>query len=191
MDNYEASIINRVPLITYFAGMRGDTISMVKFGWQLNVHKEEDYARDGLMIRITGKHDGFNLRMISGTMMFDRYHARDEQFLQRLSSIPFEIKIEYIAQNLIISNQQLTATIARNWTGTIDILNPRNPKSFDDYYGFPERKDSIFIPENKIWTVQEHLDALMKIQQPTQDEILRRKLNENRDSKQIFKLMAV
>lgn len=192
----DSDVIHRVPIITLFAGMKGDTFKMRQAGWILNVHQERDFHRDALRVCITGRHDSYNLRMQSGIMLIDRVPhwgnaGNNLRFMEMLTTAPFEIRIDYIAQNLIIHANSEVVTLARDWSGLMEIKNPKSPKSFDDFYGFPSKEGTIILPESKIWTVQEHLDALRSIQQPAQDEILHRALSERKESKQILKLVAI
>lgn len=162
---------------------------MANSGWQLNVHQERSYEHGGIVIRITGKNQSLNLAMFSGKLLLGWF--RDErEFFETISRTPFEIKIEHVAQNFFFANPEMPmARLASDWDGLLEIRKPEQV-GFNELYGFNE-KSAIFIPEAKILSVQEHLDAIRSIQQPLQDEIMKMKLNDRKQSKEVFKLVAV
>lgn len=188
------SFLLRVPINVSFAGMSGNTFKMAQCGWTLNVHKERDHARDALLVRISGKNDILSLRLISRTLVIDRIPhygkaGSDIVFMESVSRIPFEVEIEHVARNFVITQHSMTM-ISRDWNGLIEIKNPEKPLSFDNFFSFPE-KSGLVIHESKLWTIQQHLDAIMKEQQPLQDSILRDSLDGKVQSKDILKLIAI
>lgn len=85
-------------------------------------------------------------------------------------------RIEYCSRNIVFKVPVgHKAKVISSWSGVIGAPSLVDYKdvSFDDYYHFPSINETVFIPENKIWTIEEHLEAIRKAQQPLQDEILR------------------
>lgn len=197
-EDHLKKLIERVPAKINFAGLSGTTADMVRNGWELNVMKHDESYRGCVEIRIGGRHKAMNLHFMSGsfTLDYEFFHSRQVQADPRMifSRIPWEIKMGYVAQNLIVSmdGEARSSVISRDWSGYMDIFKPMSSTPFEKLFEFPEASSQIYIPENKIWTVQEHLEAIRSAQQPLQDEILKDSMNQPAaDHKQLLKLVAI
>lgn len=195
-EDHLKNLIERVPAKINFAGLSGTTADMVRNGWDLNVLKHHESYRDCVEIRIGGRHKRLNLHFMSGSFSLDYefFHKRREQTdpMKIFSRIPWEITIGTLAQNIIVNMPGKTSVVSRDWSGYLDILKPKNDTPFEKLFEFPEASSHLYIPENKIWTVQEHLEAIRSVQQPVQDEILRESMNQtSSEYKQLLKLVAI
>lgn len=184
-------ILAQAPVRVNFAGLQGDTAKMRQDGWELNVHSEHAHYRDSLVIGFSGVHRGYNLKMFSSKIVLDYSYiamARGNA-LRMLVDCRFEVLIKHVSEHMIFSNYEKIDLLASNWNGVMNIVEPCKQNSFEEYFEFPEVGKTLIIPENKIWTVQEHLDAIRSVQQPGQDEILRSAM-EKRHTKDVLKLIA-
>jgi len=186
-------LLSRSSALVNFAGLGGDTASMVKHGWELNVSKNQSQLRDSLSIRIAGVHRAMNLQFLSAPfeLDYDFIFKNRGEFLSQIIRAPWEIKVEAFARNIIVRDVDSAKIVSYDWSGYLDIhRNPSKMTSVADFFHFPERGSEIYIPEDKIWTVEEHLDSIRRMQEPLQDEILRNKLALP-SHKQLLKLVAV
>lgn len=188
-------IIYIAPVKVNFAGIRGDTRAMVNDGWNLNVYCDKFPHMDGYSIMLAGRHEALGLKMRTGHFFLDRraimqMYSNNHYMPHPMEHIEFQTSIENCTQHISINSmEKSSAPIVESWNGMIECYQPTKTWEFDDFFGFPT-KSAIFIPEKQILTVQQHLDAIMKIQQPTQEEILKLKLGRKDSQKEIMRLVA-
>lgn len=189
------SVLERITARVNFAGLVGTTAEMVKNGWVLNVVKEVDGLRDCMRLRIGGHNKRLNLHCVSGEVILDyEFFARRAHQMEAInyfSRIPWDVSISHVARNIIMESYSPRSIVSRDWSGYLDIKKPSKEMSISDFFGFPEASQSLFVPEKKIWTVQEHLDAIRGMQEPLQDEILRDYKFSKEEEKPLLKLVMI
>ena len=161
-----------------FAGLIGTTRDMVRNGWELNLHADRSEIAPSIMLAISGKHRQLNLRLISARFNMD-YHYLSSiglgEVFRYLSNSP--IRVSGCSENIVVAMYGNTppSVVSSNWSGQFGFADPVSIKQhdFDSLFHFPSNDNTIVIREDKIWTIEEHLDAIRKAQEPMQDEILR------------------
>ena len=183
---------HRAPVRVNFAGLSGDTYKMRQRGWELNVHSHESYEYAAIKISFSGVHRGYGLKMFTSTLMLDHrmISSGPVGLIESIKHAEFEVLIETSARAFSISAPAPMSKITDNWSGLIEFNLGQKVSSFEEHFGFPEDGKVLIIPENKIWTVQEHLDAIRTVQQPHQDEILRGVMNDKKQVRDVIKLVA-
>lgn len=179
-------ILQNAPIKTNFAGLRGDTLSMQNEGWQLNVDVQRAFEFHGWMVRLLGKHPGLNLRLYSGIATLDLSElARDgmRALLNWAETMEFPIAAHGIAQNIQLPSvsQPVTGRLVDFANPMMATIEKHKVFDLDDCCFFrPINHDvDVYVPQDKIWTIQEHLNAVADMQADKQKE-LREKLRKKR-----------
>jgi hypothetical protein len=186
-----------VPIPVDFAGLRGDTVSLVKSGWNLSLESHRRHDKDSILFRIAGKHEALRLNFISGsyevTGEYLRY-ASDPMIL--LSNLMLPVRIENIANHIVLNTQSVGDMLAVNWSGELGMFDmsssvPSRPRSFEEYFHFPSNNNQIVLPESKLWTIEDALDQIRKAQEPFQKELLKMKGNADSQVKTRLELVGI
>lgn len=167
--------VKNAPLKVSFAGLQGNTRGMQSQGWQIGVEVHRSPEEMAYIIRIAGKHPGMNLRTLSYPIQLDCHMLTVDQGLNFLSHI--EINLWVCAEQIVMRCDEAPKFKQVDWSKpeltsiTSEILGKHI--NLDECCFFKPLNDQvdIYVPENKIHTVMDHLKAITDLQGDKQKEI--------------------
>lgn len=193
----EANLFHKLPVRVSFAGLRGTTLDMVHQGWELTLMEQPHLNRYEREFRFYGFHKKLDLRCASGPM-FTEGRIR---FVDYVAQAEFPVLVEAVARQISVHTTGINIH-TRSWDGGIGVSRELfsntsmygmgNLQEFtipthmiDELAQFSSLTDDsdLFIPKDKIWTVEEHLNAIREIQEPIQKEIRRKLLDQQEREK--------
>lgn len=176
----DRSVIQNYPFRTNFAGLKGDLRSMQSNGWEMAVDTAKQEAFDTLRIRVAGRHRGLNLVLMSGyAELSPREWMLSSGLSQYLSNI--EIPIKVCAQTVVISLHEAPQFRSANFKSQMIVeMGPPKQFSLEDFCVFKTfgNETEIYVPEKKIFDVQEYLKDILDSQKDKQSEIRQQMLRD-------------
>jgi len=143
--------------------------------------------------RLAGKHSGMNLRILSWPTRVSK-HEIDASFISGRHFNPapfmmFNVRISAEAINFVVPESHRPNFHAVSFNDIsmdsmqMDHMYRAVHENMDDLIFFQPNNENvdIYVPEAKIWTIQEHLDEALKMEMPKQAE-LREKARRRRDN---------
>jgi len=179
-------ILVNAPIKVNFAGLIGTTMSMQRDGWELNIEVERHSAMHGYSVRLAGKHRGLDLMMYSGAAVIDvGVMMGRRSFHSWFEGMEFPIAAQSVAKNIMMP-RALPQSVSRF---SVDFESPFMAEasteklcSLDEIFFFQSSNPdkTIYLPDNKIITMQERLDEIMGEQMEKQKEIREKKRRQSR-----------
>lgn len=163
--------IKNVPLKVDFAGLKGDTMSMQRMGWEFNISCDEDYYHQGFRYHFTGKHAGLGLYLYSGYVMIDRgsFMKHGVQYLSNIE-MPIRACAENISMNVAEMPSFKPISFASPSLETMTDYQMNRFMSLEECCFFqPMEVDQTLIIEPS--EVQKYMDAILEAQKPKQKEL--------------------
>lgn len=184
MIDQDQLLVRNSPIPVNFAGLRGNTREMQSNGWELAIEKQ-DYAMTGMIgFRVAGRHSGLGLRILSGVSHLDRgLMAEIFRGLADPSKImAFDIRICADAITMVVPQNSAPRFHAVDFgqisCDSVDMGQMINSlhRDIDDLVFFQPNNESadIYVPEKKIWTLQEQLEEILDTQKEEQAELRER-----------------
>ena len=175
-------IIVNAPIEVNLRGLRGTTMSMQKDGWQVAVETYRNEYNASFAIRLAAKHPDMNIKTMS--MPFEMERGPIEVTQRLLPHIRFELFV--VASEINFRQHEMPKF------NMVDFSKPSfvpheeidlgKHFSLEECCFFRPLKDQadLYVPENKIWTIMEHLKGVRELQDDKQKEIRERMLNDRR-----------
>jgi len=181
MYGQENYLVKNAPIPVNFAGLRGNTREMQSQGWELALEKEDYHMTGRVGFRIAGRHSGLGLRILSGVSYLDRnvMFGSDHGVADPSRMLAFEIRICADAITMVVPENSAprfqAVDFGRISCSAMDMSQVMHSlhSDIDDLVFFQPNNEQadIYVPEKKIWTLQERLDEILDTQKDEQAEL--------------------
>lgn len=191
ITNSGFNYLKNAPIPVDFCGLRGTTSSMQSSGWELAIERGLHGCYGDIEFRLAGKHSGMNLRILSWPTRVCRQAldtaVRSGNF-NPASIMMFNVRISAEAINFVVPESRRPTFHAVSFNDIsmdsmqMDHMYKAVHENMDDLIFFQPNNENvdIYVPEAKIWTIQEHLDEALRMEMPKQAE-LREKARKRRN----------
>lgn len=184
MDLGPEKILRNSPIPVEYAGLRGTTASMQSQGWQINIEVNRAYEFHGYQIRLFGNHPNQAMQFISYpfSLSIDACMLKSGILIPEWSPVQFYLLSPHLSLTVPMREMPIGKPINFGDMSCEDF----NPDMQDRHISLQEcmvfksfnEEATIYVPEDKIWTMEEHLKAIKEIQAPFQKELREKKRKE-------------
>lgn len=173
------------PFKVEFAGLRGDTHSLQRQGWELAVDTCSDMDYDAMTFRVAGRHQKLNLQIVSGNVRLERHFVhealRSDNVMKYFEHIMIPITFIAPRVDMVVYGKPnyKAVNFAEFGMQELDMSNIRrfNLEELCVFKTFGKETE-LYVPEKKIIDVQEYLKDILVSQEDKQKEIRQRMLRE-------------
>ena len=192
-------LLQNLPVPVNFCGLSGTTASMEREGWEIALEKSVLHSHHEVEYRLAGRHREMKLNILSfpcrvnvGNLVHDTMGSAGRYMREegRMRGLEFSVRICCDSINFMVPENNKPSFQAVSFgqiheasMGMGDMMQSI-AMSMDDLIFFSPNKieNDIYVPEDKLWTLQSHLDAILEEQKPKQKEIrekARKKVSES------------